>query len=50
MISMIFVLFLISEYGILSFSFKFNIFLSIALWAVLILFVIGLFRDNVWQP
>ena len=35
MISMIFVLFLISEHGILSFSFRSNIFLSIALWAVL---------------
>ena len=35
MISMIFVLFLISAHGILSFSFRSNIFLSIALWAVL---------------
>ena len=50
MISMIFVLFLISEHGILSFSFRSNIFLSIALWAVLSLFVICLFRDHVWQP
>ena len=50
MILMIFVLFLISEHGILSFSFRSNIFLSIALWAVLSLFVICLFRDHVWQP
>ena len=35
MISMIFALFLISAHGILSFSFRSNIFLSIALWAVL---------------
>ena len=46
MISMIFVLFLISAHGILSFSFRSNIFLSIALWAVLSLFVICLFRDH----
>ena len=44
------VLFLISEHGILSCSFRCNIFLSIALWAVLRLFVICLFRDHVWQP
>ena len=50
MISIIFVLFLISEHGILSCSFRSNIFLSIALWAVLSLFVICLFRDHVWQP
>ena len=50
MILMTFVLFLISEHGILSFSFRSNIFLSIALWAVLSLFVICLFRDHVWQP
>ena len=37
-ISMTFVLFLISEHGILSFSFRSNIFLSIALWAVIITF------------
>ena len=35
----VFVLFLISEHGILSCRFKFNIFLSIALWAVLSMFV-----------
>ena len=35
MISIIFVLFLISEHGILSCSFRSNIILSIALWAVL---------------
>ena len=37
MISIIFVLFLISEHGILSCSLRSNIFLFIALWAVLIL-------------
>ena len=37
MISIVFVIFLISEYGILSCSFRSNIFLSIALWAVLCL-------------
>ena len=50
MISMIFVLFLISEHGNLSFNFRSNIFLSIALWAVLSLFVVCLFRDHIWQP
>ena len=38
--SIIFVLFLISDHGILSCSFKFNIFLSTALWAVLSLLVV----------
>ena len=37
-ISIIFVLFLVSRHGILSCSFRFNISLSIALWAVLSLF------------
>ena len=45
-----FVLFLISEHGILSCSFRPNIFLSIALWAVLSLLVNCLSRDHVWQP
>ena len=40
--SVIFVLFLISEHGNLSCSFRFNIYFSIALWAVLSLFVIYL--------
>ena len=47
--SIIFVLFLISEHGILSCSFRFNIFLFIALWAVFSLFVNCLLRDHVWQ-
>ena len=49
-ISIIFVLFLISEHGILFCGFRSNIFLSIALWAVLNMFVICLLRDHVWQP
>ena len=45
----IFVLFLISEHGILSCSFRPNIFFSIALWAVLSLFVNCLLRDHIWR-
>ena len=40
----------LSGHGILSCSFRSNIFLSISLWAVLGLFVICFLRDHVWQP
>ena len=48
--SLIFVFALISRHGILSFSFAFNIFLSIALCAVLSLWVVALVNDHVWHP
>ena len=47
--SIIFVLLLISEHGIWSCSFRYNIFLSIALRAVLC-FLVVLLSDHVWQP
>ena len=49
MISIIFVLFLISEHGILSCSFRSNILLSIALWAVLSLFVICYVQISLYE-
>ena len=48
--SLIFVFALISRHGILSFNFAFNIFLSIALCAVLSLWVVALVNDHVWHP
>ena len=44
------VLFLIFVYGTLSFIFNFNIFLSMALWAVLNFWPIAFVNDHVWQP
>ena len=49
-ISCTLVLFLISGYGTLSFIFKFNIFLSMALWAVLNFWPIAFDNDHLWQP
>ena len=48
--SLIFVFALISRHSILSFNFAFNIFLSIALCAILSLWVVALVNDHVWHP
>ena len=39
-----------ARHGILSFNFAFNIFLSIALCAILSLWVVALVNDHVWHP
>ena len=46
---LIFVFALISQHGILSFNFDFNILLSITLCAILSLWVVALVNDHVWD-